>query len=175
MDSIPHHPNADAERFRSLHGAASDLLADLEGHYELSSSSAAKSSPWIASFWPDAAVTTLVPVGAGASVTVALTAYPGVMITFGHNGRAAFPQCGCTSCEEDPAEEADRLVDTISDVVAGGLTETRRRRMLRSDLYERRLVHRGGSGESASSEAIGPDHAPMPRGTTAWPPWRSAP
>lgn len=173
MHPSSHHGGESTERFRSLHDAAAALLDAMETEYRVSRRAPAGLPRRIAELWPDAEASTLEPLGGGAPVTVATTPFPGVIITFGHNGRATFPRWGCSECDEDPNEEATRLADTVRDIAAGGLTEARRRRLLRIDFYDCRIARRDGSGEWRSSGPLGPDASPVPVGVTHWPSWRT--
>lgn len=114
----------------------------------------------------------LVPAGGGAPLTVVLTPFPGVKVAAGHSYQAAFPRCGCDACDEQPAPLMQEVLDTVGDLVAGRLVETRRRRLLRSDLRTVRLIQADGSYvEAGPGTYDGARDGELPIGTTRWPAW----
>ena len=58
-----------------------------------------------------------------ASLTFALTGYPGVMVHAGVLHDFAFPVCGCDACDETVETTADRLEMLVLSVAAGGYSE----------------------------------------------------
>jgi len=166
------------ERFQPLHRAALELIARLATDYEVDRADGTDLDPEAARLWPGSRSTRLIPAD-GAPLTFTFTPFPGISLRFGYHGRDTFPPCGCDACNEDPTEEARRMTEVASDVVAGGLSETRRRRVFRSDTYESRLIRRDGGVWGRSGPApTDPDPDPvdkMPLGTTDWSAWGAVP
>lgn len=163
-------PIPDRNRFTAVTEAARRLLDELLDHYEVTRVDGIDLDDDAAPSWPGSPAVRLDPAGGGAPVVVTFTPFPGVHLRYGHDGHTVFPRCGCAECDEDPAEEAQDLVDEVLDVVAGGLTESRTRRRFRADHYETRLVSRDGSQLSRQWGTDPPDR-PVPVGITYWVPW----
>ncbi|GAA2231671.1 DUF6226 family protein [Herbiconiux moechotypicola] len=63
-----------------------------------------------------------------ASVTVVMTAYPGIYLHAGVLHDFHYPVCGCDACDSTWQHEADRLEEQVLAVVAGNYRETLERR-----------------------------------------------
>lgn len=108
----------------------------------------------------------------GAPITITLTSFPGVEVRAGHAYELMVPYCGCDACDEQPDELIEHLQQTLSDIVSGGLSETRRRHRFRADERTIRLDHHDRSGWSERTGTIDPArNGELPVGTTHWPPW----
>ena len=141
---------------------ARDLAAQLTANYDVERTDGVEQG---------STTIALNPTGGGAPITFTLTDFPGVIVTYGHAGEAIYPWCGCDACDEDPDELSEEMDDLVADIVAGGLVEERKRRVLRSDLYQSRLEHRGGGSRRCSRDVEDDLADRMPEGQTDWPPW----
>jgi len=164
------------ERFQTLHRAALELVDRLVSEFEVERVDGTDLDPEGAELWPGSRATRLMP-ATGAPLTITFTPFPGISLRFGYHGHDVFPRCGCDACNEDPSDEAQRMAKVVSVVVAGGFTETRRRRVFRSDTYESRLIRSDDQGwYGAGPSPIDLDGGDkMPRGTTDWSPWSPVP
>lgn len=162
----------DPERFRVLVEVASRLIDELVAEYQVERIDGKDLDLEAATSWPSAPATRLVPAGGGAPITWTFTPFPGVMVHYGHHAHGAFPSCGCDMCDESPSQEVARLTELVSDVVAGRLTESRRRRLLRPDTYGWRLESHDGSSWHGTDGLTRPKPESLaPTGTTRWAPW----
>lgn len=170
------HPATNPERYLLLVRDATGLIDRLVAAYDVERIDGNDLAPEARYRWPGSPATKLVPTGGGAPITFTFTAFPGVMVQYGHRALASFPSCGCDLCDEDPAEGSARLEELLADVIAGGLTETRHRRMLGADAYESDLASHDGRGRQGSTGMLEAEYERVvPIGTTRWAPWvRSA-
>lgn len=169
---------SDPERYRSLHAVADRLVADLERRFVVERHDGTDLDEHLARMWPDSRTVHLTPDGGGAPLTMAaFTAFPGVGVVSGWAACSMFPSCGCDACNDDPDEEAGRLVDRVARVVAGGLTERRVRRLARLGRDRFAVTWTGTSGHSTSEGTIeeGEIENRIPVGVTSWPPWTLRP
>jgi len=156
-----------AERFAVLHQAADAEIARLVATYAVERSD--EPSPRDGT----ERVVQLTPDGGGAALRFTFTSFPGVGLKYGFAGDELFPACGCDACGEDPTDEALRMKEVVEAVTGGGLTEVRRRRWLRPDIYEHVLVHRDGqSWRARPVDGTAQREAAVPRGERQWPAWR---
>jgi Family of unknown function (DUF6226) len=58
-----------------------------------------------------------------ASIAVAFTAFPGLLVRIGRWRIEAFPSCGCDACAETADGEGGRLTQMVDDVTAGRFRE----------------------------------------------------
>lgn len=120
-----HSRVTDPERFRPLHRAGLELVADLRAVYEADmleeTNDLADAFREIGLDRPSLRID---PREAGASpLTIVFTAFPGVAIGFGLGSSEVFPRCGCDACGETLEEELARLESLIEDVTAGRFLE----------------------------------------------------
>jgi hypothetical protein len=112
------------ERYRLLHEAARDLLARLEGEYDVERSEGLDVDPGLAAMGPVDSVVRLSPRGGeGAPVTLAFTGFPGIYTRSGETTTDAFPRCGCDACDEDPHNLVEDLTGDVLAVTEGRFGE----------------------------------------------------
>lgn len=113
------------ERFRPLHAHALDLLARLQTTYDVVASERfAPRSGLLEPFEHARPPVTLTPVvSEAAPLAVAFTSFPSVIVHCGRWHVTGFPSCGCDACNENAADEAERLDDLAGKVVAGLFAE----------------------------------------------------
>ncbi len=156
----------DEARYLGLHAGADALVADLRARHDVTVEPVEASGPWAVV----ERATRLTPDGGGAPLTVIWTGF-GVALRAGHAWERGYPVCGCDACDEDADDLADQIRTDAEAVAGGGLTESRRRRMVGADPWRIELRHPGR--RSASSGMDGPEGraAAVPVGTTRWPAW----
>ena len=160
------------ERYAVLQVAARRAVDDLAAAYDTVRTDGVDLVPCAARSWPGARSTLLVPAGGGAPIAVVLTPFPGVAVHAGRAFAMTFPACGCDACDERPEDLVERLRSVLAEVVAGGLVEIRRRRVLRSDRCTIRLERADGTSSTQTECAFDPvAHGELPVGTTRWPAW----
>jgi hypothetical protein len=113
------------ERFAFLHDVAAKLLDRLESEFDAERGEGYGLDPELEEGFKLARPTiTLVPKNVGAaSIVVAFTAFPGVLVRFGRWCTAAFPTCGCDACDEGIESETERLSLIIGNLTAGRFRE----------------------------------------------------
>ncbi len=165
----------DPERFRPLHAAADRLVADLVARYEVEVvpvDVAPEVARWAGG--TERAVELRPPSGTGATVLLAWTGFPGVVVHAGHSYELVLPSCGCDACDEPLDWMVDELHRDIDGIAAGGLTESRHRRPLRRDRVEVELQYLGGHATSSGTieaDELQDRRLTIPVGTTDWDPW----
>lgn len=158
------------QRFLVLHEAALAEIGRLVASYDVDRTD--EVDPRSAMYLRDAPNVVLSPAGGGAPITITLTSFPGVAIHAGHAYDFQVPACGCDACDEQPDDLIERLEEVLFDVVAGGLTETRRRRF-GADECTVRLERADRSGFSESQGSVDPaTDGDLPIGITRWPAWK---
>lgn len=127
---MEHDPSSDAygrvtdpDRYRVLHDVAGRLLDELVERYDVRRHEHAG-----ADFVPDGVearrVVRLAPAGErSAPVSIAFTAFPGLLVRFGRWHLEAFPACGCDACDERPDELVDEFHGHVEAVAAGRFHE----------------------------------------------------
>jgi hypothetical protein len=136
-----HSRVTDAERFGVLHDAADNLLDELAVQYAVERRDnkeplAGADGPLVRTSW-------LVPrAPAAASLGVAFTDFPGVILRLGRWYQEVLPECGCDACDEDPLELVSDLRAHAGALVEGGLWER---------------VHRRLTGSWSEARLVGPD------------------
>lgn len=115
------------ERFRALVVHALEVFDHLRRAYDVTESCILEPLPGLLpSFEHARPPITLVPVLPGAaSLGLAFTRFPGVIVRYGRWHATSFPFCGCDACDESVADEAARLEDLACCVVAGFSEELR--------------------------------------------------
>jgi hypothetical protein len=162
------------ERFGALHHAALAEVNRLDVTYDVAQTDRVDPVGLSAKSWLPGRAVTLTPAGGGAPVTIALTSFPGVAIHAGCAYDTVFPVCGCDGCDEQPGDLIENLREVLADVVAGGLIETRRHRLLRSDEHTIRLESADGGGysQTGSGDVDSKEDRGLPVGVTRWPAWK---
>ncbi len=107
----------------------------------------------------------LIP-GRGTPLTIAFTAFPGVLVRFGSWGRESFPDCGCDACDEKPADVIQQMTTLIETAVAGGYQEELTRKSLRCS-----FVGPWGSSIRDTRLRRGEWRRHGKRGSRLWPQW----
>jgi Family of unknown function (DUF6226) len=139
----------DAERFAVLHDAADDLLDELAAQYLVERRD--YKEPLAGADGPLVRISWLVPRTPGAaSLGVAFTDFPGVILRLGRWYQQVLPECGCDACDEDPLALVAGLRAHSCAMVEGGLWERVRRRPTGS-WSQARLV---GPGFRTSQQAL---------------------
>jgi hypothetical protein len=169
LDYDDHGALSQPERYRVLHAAAAELVEELVDRYSVERTVGEDLDAQVAQRWPGSRAFRLVPNGPGPTLTLTLTAFPGVVITFGHNGHESFPACGCDLCAEEPEVEVARMRELVGDIVERGFSEVIvvGRRVSR---YECTLVGADGSLRTQLRRARHTDRPP-PAGMIRWPGW----
>jgi hypothetical protein len=129
MDHLP--PPDDAygrvtapERYAVVHDAADRLIADLVGRYDVATSPGDPTDLGRSGGIELLRVVRLVPTREDAApLTVGFTAFPGVLVRFGHWHIQAFPSCGCDACDEHPDDVIRELDDHVTALVQGRFTD----------------------------------------------------
>ena len=113
------------ERYRPLHAAAIELLRRLEREFAVERLDGDDANDGLYRVPLMRPPTRLVPHHPRAApITVALTAFPGVMVRFGSRFTKAFPACGCDACDASPDEEIEEMTAMVEAVVSGGVRES---------------------------------------------------
>ena len=113
------------ERLLPLHDFALQLLRRLAGKYEVVQSDVFEMLPGIMRrFTHVRPPVTLAPSSPdGASISVAFTAFPGLIVRCGRFFNSPLPICGCDHCAETFEGEAERLQGILDPVVTGHFLE----------------------------------------------------
>lgn len=162
------------ERYGALHDAALAEIARLFVTYDIDQTDGVDPVSQLAKSWSPVRSVTLTPAGGGTPITIALTSFPGLAIHAGHAYDTVFPVCGGDACDERPGDLIERLREVLADIVAGGLIETRRHRLLRSDQITIRLesANGGGYSQTGPGDIDSSDGGDLPVGVTRWPAWK---
>ena len=102
----------------------------------------------------------------GVPLAFLITEFPGVVIQFGEGGEAAFPDCGCDACDEQPGDLIERMLQLVMAATDGRYEESLTNR-------EFGWVLTGDWGRVASRSRLrrGAWRAEGARGVHTWPPW----
>jgi Family of unknown function (DUF6226) len=140
----------DPERYGVLHEAGDRLETDLAERFEVERREGHDVDRELAAdAGPCLRVVRLEPRNrAAAPITMAWTAFPGLLVRIGRWHVEGFPRCGCDACEEGPAELVAALGDLVDGVVQGGLTEWFDGRRVGYELSQQR-GRRSGEGRFA--------------------------
>ncbi|MCU1531908.1 MAG: hypothetical protein JWO49_1479 [Arthrobacter sp.] len=119
--SVESHP----ERFAGLHEVARALIDHLAAVYDVDVQEDPAHAADLLREARDVLQAVKVPPrdSGAASLTFALTGYPGVMVHAGVLHDFPFPVCGCDGCDETAETTADRLELLVLTVAAGGYSE----------------------------------------------------
>ena len=115
----------DPERFRPLHAVADRIVEELTAAHDVE---VVPGDP--GSFGPAGQIDVvraveLVPADPeAATLTIAYTGFPGLMVRVGQWHVDAFPSCGCDACDEQPEELERELRWLVSTVTHGGFVES---------------------------------------------------
>jgi hypothetical protein len=112
----------DPDRYRVVVRAAEQVVDELEAAYQVVvQRGGAELDPELCAGPTVERVIRLVPARKdAATLTVALTDFPGVRVPAGHWHTLDFPSCGCDACDESPDELAADLTRRLHAVAAGG-------------------------------------------------------
>jgi hypothetical protein len=164
-------------RYAVLHDAAGELLDDLTERYIVERR---ESGERLDPAGEPVRVVRLIPrTPDAATMAVAFTAFPGLVVRFGRWYEQALPSCGCDACDEQPTDLIAELHRQTFAVVEGGLWERVRRRVGGS-WSETRLIGRDVSAGRGALLAAQDARAARREGFAApvrWAPWpcRSGP
>ncbi|MEX2550141.1 MAG: DUF6226 family protein [Nitriliruptoraceae bacterium] len=166
---------SEPERYRVLHSAASRLVQDLVGDFDVVVHEGVALDPELARMVEAERSVKLAPVSpAAAPIAIALTLFPGVYVQFGRWEARSYPSCGCDACDEGPAELVHQLRRDVKAVADGNFREE-----LRGGLRPRRAVELWGDGWRSSHHGAMKRREMQrlgPPGSHAWRPWpRRAP
>ncbi len=156
-----------AAGYSVLHDAARELLDQLSRDYAVEVITGPQVDEDLAGRTPSETTVRLQPsTGAGAPLTVAFTAFPGLIVRFGTWQVEAYPVCGCDACDEQPADLVDRFRDQVRAAVSDGFTESLTHGWRRSFL----TMEAGGSRREAimsraEGRRLGDDEVRV------WSPW----
>ena len=118
----------DPEGFRSLHDWAMEAVARLHREYQVVVDEGEGMDPLLERAPLARPTIRLTPLqDAGAPITIAFTASPGLEVRAGRWFTDGFPSCHCDACDEQPEDEFERLTELLDDVVAGRFLEAMRR------------------------------------------------
>ena len=113
-----------AERFRPLHAFALALVDRLTAEYDVARTDTIALVPGARPFDYARAPVTLTPAKTGAaSVAIAFTTFPSLLVHIGQWRVDSFPSCGCDACRETAHAEGQRLQRLCDDVAAGRFRE----------------------------------------------------
>lgn len=162
----------DPERYQALHDTAFAVLTEFETSYDVERTDGVLDAH-ATGMRPGPLAVRIVPLGAGAPLTVTFTSLPGVILEAGWAWRSSYPSCGCDACAQDPDELAADLASDLRAIAEGGLTEGRRRNrwFFGLDRFTQSLAH--ASGERSSWGSVDPSdpNDRIPRGVTDWSAW----
>ncbi|KDP91102.1 MULTISPECIES: DUF6226 family protein [Clavibacter] len=101
------------ERFAPLHAVADALVAHLAATHEVTVVEGP--DPALADPHPDAVRSVRIAPrdGAGPTLTLELTAFPGVLLHVDQRMAEAFPPCGCDACDDRWEDVADHLEEAV--------------------------------------------------------------
>jgi hypothetical protein len=109
------------QRYSALHGIARDVLDDLQRRFDVTAHASSELDP---NRTTQAPVATLVPTDPGSSpLSVTFTAFPGLVVRFGHTQREPIPECGCDACDETVDACAQLLRELVGAVTSGEFGE----------------------------------------------------
>lgn len=173
--SVTAHP----ERYQPLHAIADALVTHLSETYDVTIEEQVDVAADLV--WAHLDVIRAVRVRPSnprsASLTFALTGYPGVSVHAGLLHDFFYPVCGCDACDTTWEGEADDLERLVFAVVNGGYRESITDE--RDPWVEHSLTHADGSSSGQSrAEDLPPERLAaarpvlraLPAGWQAWPP-----
>ena len=106
------------ERFRPLHGWALEAAARLQREYEVVREEGEGMDARLERAPLARPTIRLTPLrDAGAPITIAFTAVPGLEVRAGRWFTDGFPSCHCDACDEQPEDEFERFSELLEDVV----------------------------------------------------------
>ena len=127
VDSLPEEYTrvTNPERFRRLHDLALELLSQLRNDYDAIERNTFEMVPGIMRRVDHARPpVTLTPVITGAaSISVAFTSFPGLIVRCGRFFSTPLPVCACDACGASADDEARRFQGTMANVVSGNFRE----------------------------------------------------
>lgn len=160
-------------RYDVVRSAAVGLIDDLVASFDLVVLRGSEADPSFVTRVPgivDKDTVRLVPRAADAApVTFAFTTFPGVVVHVGQWRTAAYPNCGCDACDENPVEVIEQLRRDIEAITAGRVAESWDGARLSVS-----TVYSNGSTSSGWSLVERDRHLYGEPGDHAWGPWRSA-
>jgi hypothetical protein len=156
----------DPERYAVLHDVVRGLVDDLTARYVVERFDGWHDPDLVGRVPHVVSTLRLLPAGGGAPITIALTAFPGVLARFGRWHVEPFPSCGCDACDEKPDDVAVELSRYVDAVVEGRFLEEWRGDVLR---YEIRGDDRRSGTMSVLDRRTAQELGPPSR--VEWPAW----
>lgn len=160
----------DPGRYSGLHTVGWELLDELERRYAVTRN--ASTEPDLHSSDP-VPVVRLVPADPGAAaLTMAFTAYPGLIVRIGRDNTAPLPACGCDACDETVEECTKSLRALVTALTAGTFGE----RLIREHGWcHERWYQAGAAAWSERTPVSGRQlralRVALPDGELLWMPW----
>ena len=114
-----------AERFRSIHQMALDMLARLEAEFDVDRMEGYGQDDEMEEHIELARPSIkLTPRGdSRAPITMVFTAFPGIGVKVGRWHSRWFPNCGCDACDETAEDEYSKLEELVEAAVSGRFRE----------------------------------------------------
>jgi hypothetical protein len=163
------------ERFEPLHRVAMDQVARLQQRFDVERVDGFGLDQELEGADLARASIRLTPADStAASILIAFTSFPAVIVRSGLLLDLTFPECGCDACGSTAEAEVQRLTEAIEDVVSGRFRESIRIPLLWGDAEETwelwSPTHRTGGGvriaRSRARALVG-----RSRQTFDWSPW----
>ena len=113
------------ERFEPLHRVAMDQVERLQQRFDVERVDGFGLDPDLVGADPAQASVKLIPArSTAASILIAFTSFPAVIVRAGLLLDLTFPECGCDACGSTAEREVQRLTEVIEDVVSGRFRES---------------------------------------------------
>jgi len=113
------------ERFEPLLRVAMDQVERLQQRFDVERVDGFGLDPDLVGADPAQASVKLIPArSTAASILIAFTSFPAVIVRAGLLLDLTFPECGCDACGSTAEREVQRLTEVIEDVVSGRFRES---------------------------------------------------
>lgn len=118
---------ADSGRYRRLYDHGAALVERLQRIYDVEVQEDAVDEDLTVR--PTDRVVRLVPANAdAATITIAFTDFPGLIVRYGDHHVVAYPRCGCDACDEDVGRLIEEMEQQFNDLAEGRFSEAVGRR-----------------------------------------------
>jgi hypothetical protein len=164
----------DPERFRPLHGAVLDLVAELGRLYDADvDEGVSELDRHFGLVGLDRPSLRIAPRRTDAApLIVAFTSFPGIAVGFGLGSSEIFPNCGCDACGESLEGEMSRLRSLVEDVTAGRFLEVFKAGDPSVCRWERWSDSARSAGTAAVPRGVDPGLRRWQQKTIQWRPWQ---